>query len=72
MELRADASPSAPKLDQLPKDLCDKWAWVRWDFVGRPQRSAEAAASEYDRGVSEMKELLARGRVLDELWRVAE
>ncbi|PNW80482.1 hypothetical protein CHLRE_07g319300v5 [Chlamydomonas reinhardtii] len=72
VELRADASPSAPKLDQLPKDLCDKWAWVRWDFVGRPQRSAEAAASEYDRGVSEMKELLARGRVLDELWRVAE
>ncbi|GLC33353.1 hypothetical protein PLESTB_000342400 [Pleodorina starrii] len=70
--LRPDATSAAPKVDQLPKDLCDKWAWVRWDHAGRPERADAAAASEYDRGVAEMRELQARGRTLDELWRVAE
>ncbi len=73
VELRANLDAAAgPKLDQLPKDLCDKWAWVRWDQSGRPQRSDAAASAEYDRGVSEMKALLSKGRTLDELWRVAE
>ncbi|EFJ44707.1 hypothetical protein VOLCADRAFT_118653, partial [Volvox carteri f. nagariensis] len=63
---------SDARVDQLPKDLCDKWAWVRWDHAGRPERAGAAAANEYDRGVAEMRELLARGRTLDELWRVAE
>lgn len=72
MALRPDASSAASKLDQLPKDLCDKWAWVRWDHVGRPERADAAAASEYNRGVAEMRELLSRGHTLDELWRVAE
>ncbi|GIL61955.1 hypothetical protein Vafri_16315 [Volvox africanus] len=70
--LRADATSAATRVDQLPKDLCDKWAWVRWDHAGRPERAGGAAANEYDRGVAEMRELLARGRTLDELWRVAE
>ncbi|GFR47292.1 hypothetical protein Agub_g8979 [Astrephomene gubernaculifera] len=74
--LRADpsasASAAAAASDPLPKELCDKWAWVRWDHSGRPERSDGAAAAEYNKGVAEMRELLARGRTLDELWRVAE
>jgi alpha-glucan,water dikinase len=70
--LRPDATSAAAKVDQLPKELCDRWAWTRWDHAGRPERADAAAASEYDRSVAEMRELLARGRTLDELWRVAE
>ncbi len=49
-----------------------RWAWVRWDFLGRPQRSDASASAEYDKGVAEMRDLLGKGRSLDELWRVAE
>lgn len=35
----------------LPKALCDKWAWVRWDNDGRRQKSEADATADYDRGV---------------------
>lgn len=72
--LRTDmvSCPAPQPADSLPKTLCDKWAWVRWDFQGRPSRSEQTAAVEYERGVQEMKQLLAKGRSIDELWRVAE
>ncbi|GAX78330.1 hypothetical protein CEUSTIGMA_g5772.t1 [Chlamydomonas eustigma] len=54
----------------FPKDLCDKWAWVRWDAKGRPSRSEAGAGQDYDAGVVEMKELLARGKRMEELWQV--
>lgn len=50
--LRADADGSSPRQpDVIPKQLCDKWAWMRWDHYGRPPRSEDDAASDYDRGV---------------------
>jgi len=55
----------------LPKDLCDRWAWVRWDQAGRPSRSEKQAAEDYSRGVQEMREVLLKGATLDELWKVA-
>lgn len=24
----------------LPRDLCDTWSWIKWDYAGRPQRSS--------------------------------
>lgn len=52
VELRPDVDVAAPpKVDQLPKELCDMWAWVRYDFAGRPPRSDDDSASEYERGV---------------------
>ena len=73
VQLHANVDLSAPpKVDELPKDLCDKWAWVRWDFVGRQPHTDAAAHSGYDQGVQEMRELINKGRTLDELWRVAE
>ncbi|GFH15444.1 PPDK_N domain-containing protein, partial [Haematococcus lacustris] len=70
--LRKEVDTRVKPVDVLPKPLCDKWAWVRWDWEGRPPRSEQEATEEYERGVQEMKELMARGRLLDELWRVGE
>ena len=39
----------------LPKQLCDKWAWVKWDDLGRPTRSEQQAAADYDLAVLEIK-----------------
>jgi alpha-glucan,water dikinase len=58
-------------LPQLSEQLCDTWAWVRWDQAGRPQRSAALADADYGRAVAEMSALLRAGRPLEELWRVA-
>ena len=44
---------------------------MRWDTSGRPSRSEATAARDYDDGVGEMRELLARGRTMDDLWTVA-
>ncbi|MEW5309696.1 MAG: hypothetical protein WDW38_001561 [Sanguina aurantia] len=66
-----EADALSSRGDALPKELCDKWAWVRWDFASRPQRSPEAANEEHSIGVLEMKSLLLKGRSMDELWSVA-
>jgi len=58
-------------LPQLTDELCDTWAWVRWDHAGRPQRSDALAAGDGARAVSEVTALLRAGRQLEELWRVA-
>lgn len=55
----------------LPQALCDTWSWVRWDHAGRPHRSEAQADEEYEAAVEEMHALLAAGRPLDELQRVA-
>jgi alpha-glucan,water dikinase len=55
----------------LPKSLCDRWAWARWDNEGRSRRGESQAADEYDDCVLQMRQLLARGRTMDELWKVA-
>ncbi|KAG1681344.1 hypothetical protein FOA52_007392 [Chlamydomonas sp. UWO 241] len=55
----------------LPKELCDKWAWFRWDSEGRQQGDAEQSTRQYDEGVIQIKTLLAAGRSMDELWQVA-
>lgn len=40
LKLRAPAAPApgvakAPKVpDQLPRALCDTWAWIKWDHAG--------------------------------------
>ncbi|KAF8067212.1 R1 [Scenedesmus sp. PABB004] len=56
---------------QLPQALCDTWAWIRWDHAGRPHRSEAQADEEYERAVAEMAALIAGGRPLSELQRVA-
>jgi hypothetical protein len=41
------AVPLRPELDaasrddvpDVPRELCDTWAWMKWDHGGRPQRS---------------------------------
>ena len=33
------------------QELCDKWAWVRWDFMGRPPRSEQQANADYELSV---------------------
>lgn len=54
-----------------PKELCDVWAWIKWDYSGRPNRGQAQAQLEYDNAISEMLTLLRAGRPLDELQRVA-
>ena len=44
---------------------------MRWDHAGRPHRSEAQADEEYEAAVQEMHALLAAGRPLDELQRVA-
>lgn len=46
----------------LPKQLCDTWAWIRWDYNGRPNRSEAQANEEYETSVEEMEALLEAGR----------
>lgn len=73
------AVPLRPELDaasrddvpDVPRELCDTWAWMKWDHGGRPQRSTAQANAEYDAAVDEMERLLRAGRPLEELQRVA-
>lgn len=51
LPLRKGADVGPKQVEVLPKPLCDKYAWVRWDFDGRPNRSEQQAQAEYDRGV---------------------
>jgi hypothetical protein len=30
-------------MPELPRELCDTWAWIKWDYGGRPQRSTVGA-----------------------------
>lgn len=46
----------------LPRRLCDTWAWMRWDYSGRPQRSNEQAGREYEAAVAELEALVLKGR----------
>lgn len=71
LRLRPAEAGAGAEDEVLPKNLCDKWAWIKWDHEGRPSRSEASAAAEYDTCVTEMRELLRRGRHLDELWQVA-
>ncbi len=43
--------PASGAGQQLPKGLCDKWAWAQWDSAGRPNRSQADAQADYDAGV---------------------
>ena len=56
---------------ELPQDLCGAWAYVKWEHAGCPRRSDAEAQAEYGAGVTEMKQMLARGESLDFLWKVA-
>lgn len=49
-------------MPRLPQQLCDTWAWIRWDHAGRPHRSEQQADAEYEQAVAELEELLAGGR----------
>ncbi len=49
--LRRDADTAPPKVEVLPKKLCDQWAHVRWEWQGRPQRGDDQAGEDYDLGV---------------------
>ncbi len=51
MPLHTSADTAYKPVEVLPKPLCDKWAWVRWDFAGRPPRSEAQANQDYERGV---------------------
>ncbi len=42
-------------LQVVPKALADKWAWMRWDYEGRPQQSGPEATKHYDTGVEVRK-----------------
>jgi alpha-glucan,water dikinase len=53
--LRADADTGYKPVEVLPKPLCDKWAWVRWDYAGRPPRSEAQANEEYETGIQVRK-----------------
>ena len=68
--LQSDMLFSLDEIDEIPADLAGIWAYVIWEAAGCPDRSQEAADSEYRQGISEMQRCLARGKTLDELWQV--
>ncbi|KAI8477159.1 MAG: R1 protein [Monoraphidium minutum] len=63
--------PERDDIPDIPRELCDTWAWIKWDHGGRPQRGMAQANREYDAAVEEMETLLRAGRPLDELHSVA-
>jgi hypothetical protein len=70
--LRADADTGYKPVEVLPKPLCDKWAWVRWDYAGRPPRSEAQANEEYETGVQVREESSARNAETGITCRITE
>lgn len=35
--------PERDDIEDIPRELCDTWAWIKWDYGGRPQRSTVGA-----------------------------
>ena len=41
------AALSSLDLPQLPEELCNVWAWIKWDAEGRPSRDRDQAEAEF-------------------------
>lgn len=59
------------QLPDLPSELCGIWSYIRWEAAGCPNRSQQDSDAAYQAAIQDLKELLRRGKSLDELWQVA-
>eukprot|EP00898_Chlorokybus_atmophyticus_P000286 jgi/Chlat1/1258/Chrsp115S00761 len=70
----APTPPPPPQPPPLPAGivepslrLCEKWAYQRWEAAGRPPRSQQEAAAEFERVRADLKALMALSITEDQL-----